>query len=93
MNSSRRAAVIIVWAGTFQLLAACTIAPTPTTEAYTQGYNEGCQSGRYYLGLPFRYAQDATRMNVEADYARGWDRGYERCTFEILQQTQRDTNM
>ncbi len=77
--------------GVLLLLAGCAVTPEPQTAAYRQGYEQGCQSGRYASGLPVVFVQDAARMKIAGDdYALGWDRGYFRCGLDASQELQRE---
>lgn len=48
--------------------------------AYTEGYNDGCESGRKAGGHPFSvFIKNTQRYEVEAAYQKGWDEGYNTC--------------
>ena len=49
-------------------------------EAYTQGYDDGCSSGKKAGGSWFdEFKKDVHRFQRDADYHDGWQDGFEEC--------------
>ena len=52
--------------------------------AFEDGYKDGCSSGRAAQGSMFDFPRkDAGRFASDAQYAKGWTEGYQKC--EALQ--------
>lgn len=53
------------------------------SEAYAEGYDHGCSSGKADGGSLFdQPAKDQSRYGADADYTKGWDEGYAKCKAE-----------
>ena len=61
------------------------------SEAYADGYIDGCSTGRRTLGnKKFSATKNKKRCKKEPDYKMGWDEGYDDCQqegYEILKVT------
>ena len=75
--------------GSFAMLAACAMEQTPVTPSSTAGYADGCASGRRDAGEPAAYARDEARARTDADYAKGWNQGYEICFTQLMERLHR----
>ncbi len=55
-------------------------------ESYSQGYEDGCETGRKAAGALFvDFNKDVNRFNRETKYRQGWGDGYEVCRSEQIQ--------
>ena len=51
--------------------------------AYTEGFDDGCHSGRKAGGSLFdQFKKDVERFNSEDQYAQGWSDGFRQCETE-----------
>ncbi len=49
-------------------------------QAYTEGYDDGCSSGKKAAGSMFdEFKKDVHRFQDDADYHDGWRDGHEEC--------------
>ncbi|MGP1394230.1 MAG: hypothetical protein ACTS3R_01825 [Inquilinaceae bacterium] len=74
----------------FLTLAACTSSEDTLrnhgfSEAYVDGYHDGCPSGRRVAGSWFESeVQDQERFRNDHDYQVGWTYGFQTCSAEYL---------
>jgi hypothetical protein len=72
------------------LLGACTSSEDALrnhgySEAYVEGYHDGCPSGRHSAGSWFDpHVQDDERFRNDHDYQVGWTYGFQTCSTEYL---------
>jgi len=49
---------------------------------YSQGYGDGCESGRYAAGVPeTNTTRNQTKYRNSPPYRKGWKTGYKECKF------------
>ena len=54
----------------------------PQGAVYSQGYGDGCASGRHDVGrLEITPRKDLRFYRQNAQYKKGWDTGYKECAF------------
>jgi len=72
------------------LLGACTSSEDTLrnhgySEAYVEGYHDGCPSGKHAAGSWFDpHVQDDERFRTDHDYQVGWSYGFQTCSTEFL---------
>ncbi len=72
------------------LLGACTSSEDTLrnhgySEAYVEGYHDGCPSGKHAAGSWFdAHVQDDERFRRDHDYQVGWSYGFQTCSTEFL---------
>ena len=55
------------------------------SEAYVEGYHDGCPSGKHAAGSWFdSHVQDDERFRNDHDYQVGWTYGFQTCSTEFL---------
>jgi hypothetical protein len=55
------------------------------SEAYVEGYHDGCPSGKQAAGSWFdSHVQDDERFRNDHDYQVGWTYGFQTCSTEFL---------
>ncbi|MSO89243.1 MAG: hypothetical protein EXQ89_04645 [Rhodospirillaceae bacterium] len=78
MNSTNIAHAALAAAVIIGLAVSCAPIGTAQSTSFTQGFDDGCASGKVAAGLsPPMQRRDNARIASEPEYAKGWDQGFD----------------